>query len=100
MGVTAAPDVMFQTVENESVLLNLKTGIYLGLDPIGTRMWIALTEADSVQEAFDSLLEEFDVSAARLALDLAEFLEELNEHGLITVKPSNLTNREIPERSR
>ena len=41
--VTSAPDVIFQTVGDEAVLLNLKTSLYLGLNPVGTRMWMTLT---------------------------------------------------------
>jgi hypothetical protein len=87
MSVVAAPEVMFQTVGEESVLLNLKTSLYLGLDPVGTRMWTALTDAESIQAAYDSLLEEYEVSPEQLRKDLEEFLDKLSEQGLIETKP-------------
>ena len=83
--VTTSPDVMFRTVGDEAVLLNLKTELYLGLDPVGTRMWDVLTKSTSIDEAADILISEFDVEAARLRGDLEEFLGELVEHGLIEV---------------
>src|SRR5580692_3883154 len=83
MRVTAGPDVVFQTVGDEAVLLNMKTSLYLGLNAMGTRMWTVLTGSASIQAAYESLLAEFDVSADELRKDLEEFLAKLNEFGLI-----------------
>jgi Coenzyme PQQ synthesis protein D (PqqD) len=83
--VTSAPDVVFQAVGDEAVLLNMKTTVYLGLNPVGARMWTTLTAANSIQSAFDSLLAEFDVPEERLRQDLEEFLEKLNEYALIAI---------------
>jgi hypothetical protein len=87
MRVTSAPDVIFQTVGDEAVLLNMKTTLYLGLNPVGTRMWQVLTEANSIQAGFESLLAEFDVPEERLRQDLEEFLAKLEEYGLIATPP-------------
>ena len=38
--LTVAPDVLFRLVGDEGVLLNLNTTLYLGLNPVGTRMWM------------------------------------------------------------
>ena len=56
------PDmVLFRELDGESVLLNLKTESYLGLDDVGTRMWTVLTAEPSVQAAYEVLLSEYDV---------------------------------------
>jgi hypothetical protein len=86
--VIVSPDVMFRTVGDEAVLLNLKTELYLGLDAVGTRMWEALTNAGSIQEAHDSLLSEYDVQANQLRPDLETLIDQLIEQGLIEVKPA------------
>ena len=39
--ITTAPDVMIRIIGDEAVILNLKSELYLGLDPIGTRFWTA-----------------------------------------------------------
>jgi hypothetical protein len=83
MRVVSAPDVIFQTVGDEAVILNLKTSLYLGLNPVGTRMWMTLTGAESIQEAFEALQMEYDVPADQLSRDLEEFLARLNEYALI-----------------
>ena len=89
--VATSPDVMLRTIGDEAVLLNLKTELYLGLDPVGTRMWDVLTKSASVEEAFDTLLSEYDVEAGQLRADLDEFLGKLVEHGLIEISPGQLS---------
>lgn len=85
--VTIAPDVLFRSVGDEAVLLNLKTELYLGLDPVGTRIWTVLQESASVQEAFDKLLGEYEVDAPKLRADMEEFLAQLKDQQLIEIAP-------------
>lgn len=75
--------VMFRELEGESVLLNIETETYFGLDDVGTRMWRQLTESASIQLAYDALLSEYDVTPDTLKKDLGSLLEELFENGLI-----------------
>ena len=75
--ISVAPDVTFRAVGEESVLLSLKTGSYLGLDPMGTRMWELLTSAGSIQSAFDTLLAEYEVEESLLRKDLQDFIRQI-----------------------
>jgi hypothetical protein len=43
--------VVYRTFVNETVVLNLETGAYHGLNPVGGRMLAALDGADSVAHA-------------------------------------------------
>src|SRR5262249_39018992 len=83
--VVVAPDVLFRLVDEEAVLLNLKTELYLGLDPIGARMWKLLTERSSIQAAYETLLNEYNVEPARLRDDLNSFLDDLLQQRLIEI---------------
>jgi hypothetical protein len=86
MRATIPSDVLVQELQGESVLLNLKSGRYFGLDEVGTRMWAAVTAAESLQAAYDVLLAEYDVDADRLQTDLRELVGKLAEHGLVEVR--------------
>ncbi len=77
---------MVREVGDESVLLNLKTEQYLGLDDVSSRFWQLLTAGGTVQAAYDTLLAEFDVDSERLRSDLEEFVNELLEYGLVEQK--------------
>jgi hypothetical protein len=78
-----APEVMIQEVGGESVLLDLKTERYLGLNEVGTRMWQALSESDSIQAAYEKLQAEYDVTPQQLEEDLRDLLDRLLENALI-----------------
>lgn len=79
-------DVLLSELDGESVLLNLKTETYFGLDDVGTRMWTLATTADSVQAAYEMLRNEYEVDPDRLRNDLAALLDTLLEHGLLEVR--------------
>ena len=81
-----APEVLIQEVGGESVLLDLKTERYLGLDEVGTRMWQTLLASDSIQAAYDTLLAEYDVRPEQLESDLRDLLNRLLENALITTE--------------
>lgn len=83
--VRMSPDVFFQEVEGESVLLNVKTGVYYGLDEVGTRMWSLLAEHGEVEDVCRALLEEYDVTEDRLRGDLLGLIQQLREKGLVQV---------------
>jgi hypothetical protein len=83
--VSVAPDVLVSELAGESVLLNLNSECYFGLDQVGTRMWAALTTSESIQGAYDELLAEYDVSEGQLKQDLTELLCKLLDRGLLEV---------------
>src|SRR5579862_7091138 len=91
--ITVAPDVMFRIVGDESVLLHLKSETYLGLDPVGTRMWNVLTGSPSIQDAYEVLQTEYDVEAEDLRRDLQEFLHKLQENELIEFRPPDASGQ-------
>jgi hypothetical protein len=75
--------VLVRQVEGESVLLNLESEQYFGLDEVGTGMWAALTRADSIEAAYQALLGEYEVDAEQLRQDLQTLIEKLVEKGLL-----------------
>ena len=79
-----APDVLFQEVNGELVLLDLEGEVYFGLDATGTRIWQLLSEGRSVPELLDALETEYDVERAVLEADVDELITQLIEAGLVT----------------
>jgi Coenzyme PQQ synthesis protein D (PqqD) len=91
--VRVAPDVLFRLVGEEGVLVNLNTEVYLGLNPVGTRMWSVLGSASSIQAAYEELLREYEVDPARLRGDLEEFVGQLIGQKLIETGPEPEENQ-------
>jgi hypothetical protein len=83
--VTVPGHVMVREIQGESVLLNLNSERYFGLDEVGTRMWATLTTSASVQAAYEVLLGEYDVEAEQLRQNLQELIAKLVENGLLEV---------------
>ena len=85
-GTISIPEgVYVRELDGESVLLNLNTESYFGLDAVGTRVWQVLTSTQSVAVAYDVLLQEYDVEPARLSSDLSELISSLLRSGLISI---------------
>ena len=83
----AIPDgVLFRELEGESVLLNLNSESYFGLDDVGTRMWSVLTTSESIQAAYERLLAEYKVEPDKLSHDLETLITKLIEQGLIKIE--------------
>ncbi len=83
--VLVPSDVLVSTVGGESVILNLISERYFGLDEIGTRMWALLTTSDSIQAAYEILLDEYDVDEQLLRQDLMDLIGRLTEQGLVEI---------------
>jgi hypothetical protein len=78
--------VLVREIRGESVLLDLASESYFGLDEIGTEMWRALTSCTSIQAAVESLGQEYDVTPERLREDVVAFVEKLSHAGLVEVR--------------
>jgi len=79
---TISPNALVNTVEQESVLLDLKSEQYFGLNETGTQMWAALAETGSVDGACARLLSQYDVDPAQLRKDVEALVAKLVERGL------------------
>ena len=80
-----APDVLFQEVGGEAVLLNLTSERYFGLDAVGTRVWQLIEQGTSLADIAARIGDEFDAPLAVIASDLDILLGKLVEAGLIAI---------------
>lgn len=83
--VRVPDDVLLSGLEDESILLNLDSERYYGLDNVGTRMLSVLTTSDSIEAAFELLVKEYEVDTEVLRRDLISLIDELEQQGLVTV---------------
>lgn len=83
--ISVPQDVLIRELDGESVMLNLNSGRYFGLDETGTRMFDVLSRSHSVQAALKALLSEYDVTEDQLRQDLNDLVEKLVEHGLVEI---------------
>jgi hypothetical protein len=79
------PDVVFRQLDDEAVLLDLKSGTYFGLNTVGTRVWQLLGEQATLSSVLDTLVAEYDVPRDELERDLLSLSQELCTHGLTEI---------------
>jgi len=77
------PQVMSRLVGDETVLLDLASGIYFGLDGVGKRIWESVGEGLSLGETAALIATEFEVEEAQAQADLVAFASDLVERGLL-----------------
>lgn len=76
-------DVLISNLQEESVILNLDSERYYGLDDVGTRFLSVLNTADSIEAAYEVLRDEYDVDSHSLRQDLLELVEDLVKQGIL-----------------
>ena len=84
--VSPSDDAVFRELEGESVLLNLETGMYYGLDAVGTRAWQLAAADGSLRAVRDALVEEYEAEPAVIERDLIALADALIGKGLWTLK--------------
>lgn len=80
-----SPDVRMQVTGTESVLLDLRSERYFGLNTVGTRVWQLLADNPSLQAAHVAVLQEYEVNADQLTQDILTLVAQLAEAGLLTL---------------
>ena len=81
--VSISDAVVARELDGETVLLNLDTGIYFGLNDVGTRVWQLLAGGRSPAAAVDVLLAEYETTRETLERDIQQLVERLAASGLV-----------------
>jgi hypothetical protein len=71
---------------DETLILQLETGNYFRLNPVGTATWEFIQESHTVREIYLEILARYEVNSQRCERDLYGLLEEMREAGLIEIK--------------
>ena len=75
--------VVHRSFVAETVVLNLQTGKYHGLNPMGGHMLSALNEASSVHDAAVQIADEYGQEVSVVEADVIAFCRDLLERGLV-----------------
>jgi L-fucose isomerase-like protein len=84
--IVATSEQISSELSDEAVILNLKTGVYHGLNEVGARIWSLIQEPKTVADVKDTILSEYQVEPEVCATDLMNLLQNLLAAGLINVK--------------
>ena len=84
--VVVTKDQVSADLSGEAAILNLKSGVYFGLNTVGASIWKLIQEPRTVNEINDAIVQEYDVDPDQCEKDLLALLEELLSKELIEVK--------------
>lgn len=83
MMVKRAGDWLSSKVGDELVMMSAKQGNYIGLSPIGARIWEIIETPRSIEALCAQLVEEYDVTIEECSTDVRAFLDDLMNHGAV-----------------
>jgi hypothetical protein len=83
--VVAAKDQVSCDLPGEAAILNIKSGVYYGLDVVGARIWNQMHEPRAVFEIQNTIADEYDVEPERSPRELVGVLEKFLAESLIEV---------------
>jgi len=81
--------VVYRDFVSETVVLNLETGRYHGLNPTGGRILDALERSETVAEAAQKLAVEYDQGPSEVEVDVLAFCSDLLTRGLVELRPDD-----------
>jgi len=84
--VVVTKDQVSADLSGEAAILNLKSGVYFGLNAVGARIWNLLQEPRTVSRIKDVILGEYEVGPDRCEADLFSLLNDLLLQGLIEIR--------------
>jgi hypothetical protein len=94
--LTVPESVLFQEVSGESVLLDLESEQYFGLNGVGTRAWQLMLEHRRLTDVLEVLQAEYDVPPDVLRSDLLDLVKDLRSSGLLLVGDPASDNAPAP----
>jgi hypothetical protein len=90
MNLGISEDVVFRDLAGEAVILNLASGTYFGLDPVGTRIWHLIGELGSPGKIVEALLSEYEVDEKQVRRDVDDLIEKLIAKGLVKAEAGGI----------
>ncbi len=81
---TIPPQVISRIVGSETVLLDLESGMYFGLDGVGKFIWGAIGQGRTLGEIAADIASEYEVDKKSAQADVIEFASGLVERGLLS----------------
>ncbi len=84
--ITQAEGILSTTIDDEVVLMNLKSGIYSSFNSVASHIWNELKDGNGFFSILESILENFKVDREIACKELIEFLDEVYEKQFIEIQ--------------
>ena len=85
MRISIPDDVIFETVDDQVVLLSLEGGSYYKLNGSGSRIWALIRELGDLAKVEQTMVDEFEGEPEQIRRDVSTLVDDLKSHGLVVV---------------
>jgi hypothetical protein len=75
--------VLVERIDDETVLLDLDSGLYFALNEVGARVWELCDGQRAIDDIVAVIVEEYDVDTATARADVAELVAQLADDALL-----------------
>jgi hypothetical protein len=72
----------------ETVMMNLENGDYLGINPVGTAIWHLLEQPATPQQLIAALMNEYEVSQEQCTQEVNAFLQQMIDNEVVIISAS------------
>ena len=79
-----SPDVLYRDLDGQAVILDLASGLYFGLNDVGTRIWTLMSEGRNVDDIAQILSREYEADRATIEQDIRDLTDALRARNLIS----------------
>ena len=83
--ITLSKNVFAQEIDDETIILDSVTQEYFSINEIGKVIWSLIEEKKNLEEIKAEMLDMYEVPQEQLEKDLLNFLQTLEQKGLIKV---------------
>ncbi len=87
--IRPAADAVSCELRGETVILDMVSGRYFALDPVGTTIWEWIQQPCTLAALCERLVGEYEVDRETCRQDVSRLLEQLVENGLIQLDDAN-----------
>lgn len=78
-------DILSSSINNETVMMDIESGQYIGLDPIATRIWQLIEQPITFDTLCNTLIDEYEVSLEQCKIDVTTFLQKSQQANLVVI---------------
>ena len=89
--IRASKQPLSSEIAEETIILDMKSGTYFGLNETGTQIWKWLQEPKTIKDVQSLIMEEYEVEEEQCDRDLQAILQEMLAAGLIEVVDEKAT---------
>jgi hypothetical protein len=91
------PDIVHETIDGETVIVNLENGVYYSLQNAGVDVWNMIETGANLQELTDLMAQQFDGTREEIEQALNDLLIVLQKEGLVEPASAKQTVSKKPQ---